>query len=297
MQPTIDVLDIPPLALGEGAIWSPHEAAFYWLDIKGKRLYRLVWADRRCETFELPAEIGCMAPMGDGSIALATSDGLYRFRADAPLERLAAFDGGGAGHRSNDGAMDRQGRFWFSTIADPGAHDSATGRIWCCDRSGAIHPVLDGIFMPNGMAAAPDGETFYLSDSFTPVRRIWSFRFDDTGVGLADRKLFFDTAGRPGRPDGAAIDESGCYWMAGVSGSELVRITPEGRVDSVVALPVSHPTKPCFGGPDLDVLLLTTIQPAAVGTEAEPTPVPGGSVLVLRPGIKGLPQTDFILRA
>jgi L-arabinonolactonase len=294
--PLIEVLDIPTLAMGEGPVWSPSAEAFFWLDIKGRRLHRLAWAGLLHDSFELPAEVGCMALMADGDLALALPDALCRFRvADGAMQRIGAFDAGGPNRRSNDGAVDRQGRFWFSTVADPGWRDQPTGRLWCCNAEGRIYLVQQGIFMPNGIAAAADGRTLYLSDSHPDVRRIWRFRLDSADACLTDRRLFFDTAGRSGRPDGAAIDEAGCYWMAGVGGGELVRIAPDGRVLYAIALPVSHPTKPCFGGPDLDMLLLTTIDPAAVGVPAEPTAVAGGSVLMLRPGVRGLAQKAFAL--
>lgn len=299
MSADIEILDIPPLALGEGPIWSPSAEAFLWLDIKGRRLHRLIWSETRHESFALPADIGCMALMEDGDLAVALPDGLYRFRPGErqPQPRLIArFDAGGPNRRSNDGAVDRQGRFWFSTVADPGWREEATGRLWCCDNAGAVHLVLEGLFMPNGAAAAADGRTLYVSDSHPDVRRIWAFTLDADGCDLGERRLFFDTGGRSGRPDGAAIDESGCYWMAGVGGAELVRITPGGAVDRVIPMPVSHPTKACFGGPALDTLLITTIQPAALGVEAAPTQAPGGSVLLMRPGVKGLPQQPFRCR-
>jgi L-arabinonolactonase len=294
--PHIEVLDIPPLAMGEGPVWSPAAGAFFWLDIKGRRLHRLAWTGLLHDSFDLPAEVGCMALMQEGDLALALPDALCRFSpADGTMQRIGAFDPGGPGRRSNDGAVDRQGRFWFSTVADPGWRDQPTGRLWCCDSTGRIHLVQQGIFMPNGIAAAADGGTLYLSDSHPDVRRIWTFRLDSADSALTERRLFFDTAGRPGRPDGAAIDETGCYWMAGVGGGELVRIAPDGSVVDVIALPVSHPTKPCFGGPDLDVMLLTTIDPVPAGVPAEPTPVAGGSVLMLRPGVRGLAQPALSL--
>jgi L-arabinonolactonase len=301
MEPAIEVLDIPLLALGEGPVWSPAAGAFFWLDIKDCGLHRLIWAERRHDRFDLPAEVGCMALMEDGDLALALPDALCRFRpGESGLRRIGGFDPGGPNRRSNDGAVDRQGRFWFSTVADPGWRDEPTGRLWCCDARGHVHLVMQGLFMPNGTAAAADGETLYVSDSHPDVRRIWSFRLDgDAGLGdagLTGRSLFFDTAGRPGRPDGAALDEAGGYWMAGVGGAELVRIAPDGRADRVIPLPVSHPTKACFGGPELDVLLITTIQPAAVGVAAEPTEIPGGSVLIMRPGVHGLAQKPFVCR-
>ena len=62
-----------------------------------------------------------------------------------------------------------------------------------------------------------------------------------------------------GRPDGGTVDADGCYWMAGVSGWQVYRITPAGKVDMVIDMPVEKPTKPMFGGPGLDTLYVTSL--------------------------------------
>jgi L-arabinonolactonase len=64
------------------------------------------------------------------------------------------------------------------------------------------------------------------------------------------------------------------------------------RAERVIALPVRCPTCPAFGGPDLDVLYLTsaTIGLTAAGLGASPGP--GGS-WVPDPRVRGLPEARF----
>jgi sugar lactone lactonase YvrE len=84
------------------------------------------------------------------------------------------------------------------------------------------------------------------------------------------------------------MDSDGGYWVAGNDGSSLLRFTPAGKLDRVLALPVAKPSMPCFGGPDLDTLLVTSIvQP---GREDDAL---AGAVLLVRPGVRGVPEVPF----
>jgi sugar lactone lactonase YvrE len=128
----------------------------------------------------------------------------------------------------------------------------------------------------------------YLSDSHPTRRRVWAFDYDiDAGVPHG-RRLFADMAAYAGRPDGATMDSDGCYWVAGNDGGSLLRFTPGGKLDRELALPVPKPSMPCFGGPALDTLLVTSIvQP---GREGDPL---AGAVLLVRPGVRGVPEVAF----
>ena len=59
--------------------------------------------------------------------------------------------------------------------------------------------------------------------------------------------------------DGATVDADGCYWMAGFGGWQVVRITPDGRADRIIEMPVEKPSKVMFGGAALDTLYVTSI--------------------------------------
>ena len=53
-----------------------------------------------------------------------------------------------------------------------------------------------------------------------------------------------------GSPDGMAIDESGCLWVAIVNGGCIVRITPDGQEDLVLQGPRAWVASVTFGGDD-----------------------------------------------
>jgi sugar lactone lactonase YvrE len=173
--------------------------------------------------------------------------------------------------------------------------DMAAGRdagaLWALDAQGRPKLLVDGLIVPNGMAFSPDGRTMYLSDSHPKVQTVWAFDYDiDTGMP-SRRRVFVDMHQHPGRPDGAAVDSDGCYWICGNDAGMVHRFTPEGRLDRSLALPVKKPAMCAFGGADLDTLYVTSIRPA--GTDLSDQPLAGG-VFALRPGVRGLPETPCI---
>jgi sugar lactone lactonase YvrE len=96
-----------------------------------------------------------------------------------------------------------------------------------------------------------------------------------------------------GRPDGGTVDADGCYWMAGVGGWQLLRLTPKGAIDRLVDLPVERPSKPMFGGSKLDTLYVTSIGTGLTpGTETRQLQA-GGLFAVTHLGVTGIPQTRF----
>ena len=148
---------------------------------------------------------------------------------------------------------------------------------------------LDGFIVPNGLAFSPDGQTLYLSDSHPDVQKIWAYDYDtDTGTPH-NRRLFVDMGEHPGRPDGAAVDADGCYWICGNDAGLIHRFTPEGKLDRSLTVPVKKPAMCAFGGADLGTLFVTSIRPAG---DISDQPLAGG-VFALRPGVKGLPEPMF----
>jgi sugar lactone lactonase YvrE len=100
----------------------------------------------------------------------------------------------------------------------------------------------------------------YLADTNANIRTIWAFDYDPESGNPTNRRVFVDTHGMAGRPDGGAVDAEGCYWMAGIGGGELVRFTPNGAVDRVIPVPCKTPTKVAFGGAGLDTLFVTSLK-------------------------------------
>jgi sugar lactone lactonase YvrE len=191
--------------------------------------------------------------------------------------------------RMNDGRCDRQGRFWAgSMVLDMGAN-AAAGILYRYTGDGAAHAQLDGFITLNGLAFSPDGRTMYVSDSHPLVQQIWAFDYDVDSGTPSNRRVFVDMHNHLGRPDGAAVDADGCYWICANDAGLIHRFTPEGRLDRSLSVPVKKPTMCAFGGSRLDTLFVTSIR-----DDQGPQSIAGG-VFALNPGVTGLPEPTFAL--
>ena len=163
------------------------------------------------------------------------------------------------------------------------------GGLYRTDAAGLSAPQVQGLVTQNGLAFSPDGRTMYLSDSHPTVQTIWTLPLHDDGT-VGERRLFVDMTDLPGRPDGAAVDAEGCYWICANDAGLVHRFTPDGRLDRSIRVPASKPAMCSFGGPQLDLLFITSIRPGQpVGDDV----AHGGAVFVTRPGVCGLPETLF----
>ena len=279
-------------ATGESPVWSTTEQALYWVDIPAKRLHRWSPADGKEQSWQASQMLACIAQTGNGNWIAAMENGLFAItpHADGSLDSrlLASVTHAQPGMRFNDGRCDRQGRFWAGTMLMDMAAGAPVGAMYRYN-AGLTEPLtaqLQGFIVPNGLAFSPDGNTLYLSDSHPDVQKIWAFDYDTDSGTPHNRRLFVDMTQHPGRPDGAAVDADGCYWICGNDAGLIHRFTPEGKLDRSLAVPVKKPTMCAFGGADLDTLFVTSIRPAGDLTDQ---PLAGG-VFALRPGVKGLPE-------
>ena len=288
----ITALPVAPSLLGESPLWHPDEKLLYWCDIPGQQLNRFDPTSGRHDAWPLPCEPTCCAPLLGGGLLLAMRDGLWRFDARTGQRHPVAnapYDT--ATQRFNDGKADPQGRFWVGTIDDQRQPRAALYRL----AGGALQTMADGITVSNGLAFSPDGSTLYWADTKAAV--VYAFDFDGGSGNLARRRVFQQFAprdpGQPmavygGRPDGAAVDAEGAYWVAMFEGQRLLRFAPDGGLLAELPLPVRCPTMPCFGGTDLKTLYITTARENRPADELAAQPL-AGCVLTLRVEVPGLP--------
>ena len=278
---------------GEGAVWDVLDQALWWVDIPRGQLFRYDPESGENRGFDMGEPIGCLALRRSGGLVVALRSGLFFFDPVSGERRcIATPEADRPGNRFNDGATDSVGRFWAGTMKASGPPER-TGAFYRLDPDGACRRWLDGIFTTNGLAFSPDGRVMYFSDSNPEVRTIWACDYEPGTGEPSNQRIFFDTRGVAGRPDGGTVDADGCYWMAGVGGWQLVRLTPRGAVDRVIEMPVERPTKPMFGGRNLDTLFVTSIGTNLTpGTEAR-QPHAGGLFAVHGLGVRGVPQQRF----
>ena len=284
------VLDIKA-NLGEGPIWSTADQNLYWVDINNCQLNKFNPIDGKNKTINVGKPIGCFAIKKNLNIILALTSGFFELNQnDKSMKFINNPENNILDNRFNDGTVDLKGRFYAGTMAINGSNINAAprGSLYCLDKSGRAKKTMEGFHTINGLAFSPEGRTAYISDSAPWIRTIWAYDYDlDEGI-WSNKRIFFDTKVTAGRPDGGCVDTDGCYWMAGVSGWEIVRLTPKGSIDMIIKMPVEKPTKIAFGGKDLDIIYVTSIgKDITKGTE-EKQPLAGGIFALKVPGVKGM---------
>jgi sugar lactone lactonase YvrE len=296
MSSTADLVLDARCGTGESPLWSPAEQALYWVDIPAARLHRWDATTGQSRHWQAPEMLACVARTTDGQGFIAGMEtGLFRL--DAPVDSdvlsaasIAAVQHARRGMRFNDGRCDRQGRFWAGTMVMDMSANLPLGQLYRHDPARGLQAVLRGLTVPNGLGFSTDGRTMYLSDSHPSVQAIWAYDYDtDTGTPH-HRRLFVDMREHPGRPDGAAVDAEGCYWICGNDAGLVHRFTPAGRLDRSLAVPVKKPAMCAFGGPGLDTLYVTSIRPEGIDLSDQPL---AGGVFALRPGVSGLPEPRY----
>lgn len=302
MSCTIELVLDARNAVGESPVWHGAEQALYWVDIPARTLNRWALSSASLSTWQAPEMLACVAATPAGCWIAGMESGVFELspQADGQLgfTRLAAVSHAAPGMRFNDGRCDRQGRFLAGTMLMDMASSLGEGCVYSYQKNseldaakaGHLVKLLDGFKTPNGMAFSPDGRTLYLSDSHPTVQLIWAFDYDLESGTPSNRRVFVDMNPLPGRPDGAAVDADGCYWICGNDAGWVHRFTPAGRLDRSLAVPVKKPAMCAFGGPNLDTLFVTSIRPGGVDLSDQPL---AGGVFALRPGVCGLPEPQF----
>ena len=279
--------------VGESPVWSVAQQALYWVDIEGRQI-------RRCrpgagtESWTLPERVGCIALSEDGRVIAALESGIAAVTlgvaGSVRIDWLARVEHPAHNMRFNDGRCDASGRLWVGTMVMDMSLASAQGGLYCLDERGLTGPYVNGLITPNGLGFSPDQQTLYLSDSHPQVQKIWAFDFDLQTGALSSRRLFADMTLLPGRPDGAAVDAAGNYWICGNDAGQVHCFSPDGAQLRSLTVPFPKPSMCAFGGAGLDQLFVTSIPPAAPAQDEAGL---SGRLLQLDPQATGLPEPLF----
>ena len=184
-----------PNELGESPFWHPDEQMLYWVDGKAKQIHRLNVFMGSVESWAMPSEPGCIAPVRSGGLVIALRDGVYRARDwGGGLQLLATAVHDPATMRFNDGKADPCGRFWVGTLYEP--RDANLARLFCLDSRSAgsqgSPPVLDikagNAMTANGLAWSPDAATLYWANTPGHIIRAWDW---DSHSNVMSRERVF----------------------------------------------------------------------------------------------------------
>lgn len=273
--------------LAESPVWDAVRQRLWFIDINAPALHRLDPTSGELETWPMPAAIGSIAIDKTGNVITARRDGIWRFDPTTEAEVLLAASPL-ENARFNDGRCDRQGRFWVGGMNDERQPETALYRL---DGGSLIRQgLVGGISISNALAWSPDGATMYHAD--TPTSCVYAYDYDVKAGTIANRRLFLDLRETAERPDGATVDSAGNYWVAFYGAAKVVQFSAAGNRLREVHLPVKAPTMPCFGGPDMKTLFITTARQKHTDDELKKMPLAGG-IFSVRVDVPGLAETPF----
>ena len=302
MSTTWHPLTPQPYALGESPFWHPVEQMLYWVDIPGQHIHRCNVFMGSVESWAMPSEPGCIAPAQSGGLVIALRDGIYRAATwGGALLKLAGAQHDTATTRFNDGKADPAGRFWAGTMYEP--RSQADAQLFSLN-NGALDVKVSNATIANALAWSPDAKTIYWADTPTHTVRAWDF--DLAANSMSNERVFKQWPAKPagwqfgapgfenygGRPDGAAVDCEGNYYVAMFEGARICKLSPTGVELASMAVPAQCPTMPCFGGDDLKTLYVTTASYNRSPVELHAYPK-SGCVFSMRVDVPGLPVNFF----
>jgi sugar lactone lactonase YvrE len=218
--------------------------------------------------------VGGMVPHAAGGLVVSGRD-VVHVRDGVSRVLLPATDGIVG---FNDHTTDAAGRVYFGSLRSPALDDGGPrvpGALHRIDLDGTTSVFYDDVAFANGVGFAPDERVVYQSNY--SAREVLAH---DVVDGRATRRRVFATPPR-GNPDGLAVDELGCVWVACGSGRGLARFTPAGRLDAFVDVPAPFVASLCFGGDDRRTLFVATMGNAEDETR-------GGTLFRTRVEVAGL---------
>ena len=280
----------PKCLVGEGPVWDVREQALYLVDIVGKVVHRYDPTSETTQTWNVGKVIGSMALRERGGAVVALRDGIYSLDfASGAVEPHALPKDLNPRVQFNDGKVDRRGRFIVGSGDSQLRDTQSIGSLYRLDGDASLTELDTKIAISNGPCWSPDNETLYFSDSLP--YSIYAYDYDIATGNVANRRLFADTRELGGIPDGATVDTDGLLWMAICEGAKVVAFQPSGKIERVIDMPVRLTASVMFGGPDLDQLYVTTIDPALLG---RPTGEGDGETWVIeRLGARGIAEPRY----
>jgi len=227
---------------------------------------------------------------GQGRLIAAegnSSDGgrrISRTEKDGRIVTLADRYNGKRLNSPNDVTVDAHGRIYFT---DP-RYGSSEGveqdkeSVYRIDPDGSLTRIIDTVSRPNGIAISPDQKTLYVSDNREAMKALLlGFDLASDGSVKNGRTLYDFGSGRG--IDGMTVDSVGHIWAtagsrdkAGVHIFEVAADRSSAKLVHVVKTP-EDPTNCSFGGPNRDLLYVTTTASLSrIKTKLKGLPVPPG---------------------
>ena len=288
----IEVVVDVKTTLGEGPLWDVEQQRLYWIDAAGMRVFRATAQGTEIRAWDVPSRVGSIAIRKDGRGAICSlAKGFYNLDFETgDCDLIVEIEPERPNNWINDGKVDRRGRFFAGTMDSQ--EEGPSGALYRLDPDFSVTQVETGIIVSKGPCWSPDDKTFYFADSWSG--ELWAYDYDIDKGTLANRRTFAKVdRSKGGAADGSTVDAEGCLWNAHVYDSKLIRYTPDGKIERVIEMPVKKVTSVMFGGPNLDVLYVTSMAKPPLPRFPGDGVLRGALFAVTGLGIKGVPEPRF----
>ncbi len=272
--------------LGESPVWDHRQDSLFWVDSLVPTVFRWDYATGKTSRWTLPGDtLGSLALRDQGGLLLAMDQGFYLFSPDNGTCELIAEPLAGRGElRLNDGKVDPFGCF-ISGSMHRDHLQPVDGPAYRVSPDLTVDEILDGFQCFNGPCFSADGRQLYVTG-----RRLDTIEVFDYSARQPP------TNGRPllenCNPGGATVDAEGYVWSAQWDDECLLRIAPDGSIDRRLEVPGQVVSSVMFGGPELDIIYVTTVGVPTYG--ASPCGDLAGCTLALTgSGYRGRPEPLF----
>ena len=290
MDTGVELLVDAHAQVGEGPLWDEEQQVLYWVDILSSLLYIYDPATGENRALDVGQHVGTVVTRASGGLMLAVREGFASFDLETQeLTLIANPEAHITGNRFNDGKCDPAGRFWAGTMA----YENPTnqGSLYRLDTDFSVHKIFGDVAISNGIIWSLDHTTMYYIDTLRKNVRAFDYA-DDTG-DISNERVIINVPEEIGMPDGMAIDSEGMLWVAHYGGSCVSRWNPNtAQLLLKIDLPVTQVTACAFGGPNLDILFITSAAQELDAAELERQPLAGGLFSIKTP-YQGVPSFRF----
>lgn len=285
-------LDDIRCTLGESPVYDDRRDCLFTVDIPEKAIHAHSFHDGTTRTWRLQSDVCSLGIAESGRLVVALRNEVGLFDPESGIfERIAEIEADDPNTRLNDGKVGPDGAFWVGTMDDRNVtRKDPLGSLYRVDAAGNVERKVGEVVISNGLAFTPDGKTMFHADSRGPWIDRWDF---DAATGaISGRRRIAVLDDETGRPDGGATDATGAYWSAGVSAARLNRFSAEGELLDSYPVPVAAPTMPCFGGPGLGRLFVTSLRTGRAPELLSRYPLTGITIVADSP-VAGSPVSRF----
>lgn len=225
--------------LGESPIWNYMNKTFYWVDICDKKIKSM--NDYRIIEYDIKKSPTCLFLKDINNMVITLEDGIgiYDFRINE-FNYLKKINDKHV--RFNDGKCDKTGIIHIGTMDKE--EKNQIGSIYKYVNNEFIE-IKNNIGISNGISFS--NNKMYYSDSLT--KNIYTLKDDD------EKLLYtYDDCS----PDGSTIDIQDNYYSCLWEGSRVDIFNKNDDLINKIDLPFLCPTCCCFGGENLNKLLITS---------------------------------------